>query len=311
MEFYDKVNFTAILSQNIKKFREMNNLSQRELAKGICSQAQISNMENCIDVPNSFILYKICSRLGISLEVLIEKSFSKHYLDIQEISDNIENLIEQKNWIEIDRFVEFKRNILLNGTNDDNVLYYFGKIVSLSLKFMLNVGTRSDYEQAYKYFTTVKNKLNNCSNVLKLRLYVAMIFIEVSGNNLEHAIKFVNICNEFVGYINEKTSYKHIITFYCNVARIYSYKNDFDSANIYCDKIKSICAKYKTVYSLDVVYAIMAYQYYPKEWRSKLDYKVDHNLAEFYYRKAISVCEILDNHQMADYYKEQITLCRK
>ena len=61
---------------NIERFieaRKALNLSQMELAEGICTQATLSRFENNGQVPNLKILIKLCNRLNLPLGELFPK----------------------------------------------------------------------------------------------------------------------------------------------------------------------------------------------------------------------------------------------
>ncbi|MGV0167729.1 helix-turn-helix domain-containing protein [Furfurilactobacillus sp. WILCCON 0119] len=62
-----------ILGARVRAYRKTRGLSQKELAKGICTQATISLVEKRNKIPSMQILLKLCGRLGIQLaDVIIE-----------------------------------------------------------------------------------------------------------------------------------------------------------------------------------------------------------------------------------------------
>ena len=66
---------------NIERFieaRKALNLTQMELAEGICTQATLSRFENNGQVPNLKILIKLCNRLNLPLGELFPKVGVKH-----------------------------------------------------------------------------------------------------------------------------------------------------------------------------------------------------------------------------------------
>jgi transcriptional regulator with XRE-family HTH domain len=68
-------------NMNIERFieaRKALNLSQMELAEGICTQATLSRFENNGQVPNLKILIKLCNRLNLPLGELFPKVGVKH-----------------------------------------------------------------------------------------------------------------------------------------------------------------------------------------------------------------------------------------
>ncbi|KFM95688.1 XRE family transcriptional regulator [Bacillus clarus] len=53
------------IRRNIKKFRCFAGFTQFDLAKGICSQAQISKIETGNGIPSSYLLIEIAKKLDI------------------------------------------------------------------------------------------------------------------------------------------------------------------------------------------------------------------------------------------------------
>lgn len=60
-----------LLGDKLKQYRKQKNLSQQELAEGICTQATVSLMENKNKVPSIKIILQICRRLNVSLEDIL------------------------------------------------------------------------------------------------------------------------------------------------------------------------------------------------------------------------------------------------
>ena len=74
ISYFDKLN-KKLIGHNIKKFRQENNLSQKELAKFLnTSQSTISAYENGHTLILSIFIYQICSKYKISADWLLGKS---------------------------------------------------------------------------------------------------------------------------------------------------------------------------------------------------------------------------------------------
>lgn len=56
-----------LLGEKVKRYRKQKNLSQQELAEGICTQATVSLMEKKNKVPSIKIILQICRRLNVAL----------------------------------------------------------------------------------------------------------------------------------------------------------------------------------------------------------------------------------------------------
>ena len=56
-----------LLGSKVKQYRKQKNLSQQELADGICTQATVSLMEKKDKIPSIKIILQVCRRLNVSL----------------------------------------------------------------------------------------------------------------------------------------------------------------------------------------------------------------------------------------------------
>lgn len=78
-------NYGTILKNNRKRMK----LSQKELAKDICSQAMLSRIENNEVIPNALIMKEICKRLNISVEEVMSE---EHSSDLQKSRHRLQQM---------------------------------------------------------------------------------------------------------------------------------------------------------------------------------------------------------------------------
>ncbi|MBN3554109.1 helix-turn-helix transcriptional regulator [Fictibacillus nanhaiensis] len=70
------------LGEKIRYFRRVKNLSQQELATGICSVPYLSKIENGVTEPSEEIQQHLAERLNIRLHTKNEKSIMQNYVDL-------------------------------------------------------------------------------------------------------------------------------------------------------------------------------------------------------------------------------------
>ncbi|MFG6497040.1 helix-turn-helix transcriptional regulator [Fictibacillus sp. UD] len=70
------------LGEKIRYFRRVKNLSQQELAIGICSVPYLSKIENGVTEPSGEIQQHLAARLDIELNHLNENEIIHHYVDL-------------------------------------------------------------------------------------------------------------------------------------------------------------------------------------------------------------------------------------
>ncbi|MFP7278761.1 helix-turn-helix transcriptional regulator [Exiguobacterium indicum] len=74
------------IGKKLKFFRQLNGLSQKDLSAGICSQAEISKIENGKTMPTVELLRQIATVLRVPISELL-KSDSEHQLEQANILD--------------------------------------------------------------------------------------------------------------------------------------------------------------------------------------------------------------------------------
>ncbi|QIL45735.1 helix-turn-helix transcriptional regulator [Vagococcus coleopterorum] len=64
----------------VKQIREKRQLSQAELAEGICSQSMLSRIEHNLLVPNINVIRQLCERLTITMDEVINQTTTNSWL---------------------------------------------------------------------------------------------------------------------------------------------------------------------------------------------------------------------------------------
>jgi transcriptional regulator with XRE-family HTH domain len=82
----------------IKDLRIKVGLSQKELAAGICTQAQISKIEKCNDIPSALLLNQIANKLGVDMNYFFEMQESHKVEYIKNSREYIRNLIRYRDY---------------------------------------------------------------------------------------------------------------------------------------------------------------------------------------------------------------------
>ncbi|MFB4166262.1 helix-turn-helix domain-containing protein [Alteribacillus sp. JSM 102045] len=80
----------------LKDLRQYYGVSQRELAKDICSQKAISKIERGESQPTAEMLHQLALRLGVEISYFFEEHDAPRFNYIQETKDRIEELVT--NW---------------------------------------------------------------------------------------------------------------------------------------------------------------------------------------------------------------------
>jgi HTH-type transcriptional regulator, quorum sensing regulator NprR len=171
------------LGEKIRYFRKVKNLSQQELAAGICSIPYLSKIENGVTEPSHEIQQHLAARLGIKLDSINENEIIRNYVDLfysiyqkeyesaeekfQELTYSLTLSIDEEILHKIFKSIylllakdEIKEvQVLLNEVayidsvmNGEKAFYYF--IARGQLSYFLN-----EYEDAFHYFLKAEKQL--------------------------------------------------------------------------------------------------------------------------------------------------------
>ncbi|MGR3765966.1 helix-turn-helix domain-containing protein [Rossellomorea sp. NS-SX7] len=95
-----------VLGKEIKKLRKLRNLTQKQLAEGICNQSEISRLEKGEVFPSIDILHLVANKLKVPTfyfyEVLIHDNISYK----NNLTGKLMTLVQNKDYIEVYKLVE-------------------------------------------------------------------------------------------------------------------------------------------------------------------------------------------------------------
>ncbi len=89
------------IGQNIKFHRTLKGLTQNELAEGICTQAQISNIEAGKFIPLSTTLYELSKKLGIDMKQFFIEATNPRYDYVQDFITEVRRLTVARKYDEV------------------------------------------------------------------------------------------------------------------------------------------------------------------------------------------------------------------
>ncbi|MBN8253285.1 helix-turn-helix transcriptional regulator [Priestia flexa] len=90
----------------MRELRKMAELTQQELAKDICTQAQISKIENGEEYPSSITLYKLSKRLGVDVNYFFDTVESPRLDYVDAVKSLIRQYIRQRDYEAIDHIIK-------------------------------------------------------------------------------------------------------------------------------------------------------------------------------------------------------------
>lgn len=173
------------LGERIRYFRRVKNLSQQELAAGICSVPYLSKIENGVTEPSEEIQQHLANRLQIGLGPVNEKEILQRYVNLfQQLYLRDYNLAEQKfklltkssfQYVDEDIYHKIFKSIYLlmakQETREAQVLLdevaYIGNVIrgEKAFYYFIARGLLSYYKKEYKgafgYLLEAENRLEH------------------------------------------------------------------------------------------------------------------------------------------------------
>ncbi|APH03531.1 helix-turn-helix domain-containing protein [Bacillus weihaiensis] len=216
----------------IKGLRKSMNLSQQQLAEGICTQAQISKIENSNEIPSSLILYKLSRKLGVDMNYFFEIAETPRLDYVRDVYKMIRFYIRERDYESVSTIVkQEKKNPLFQTVEHKQFLlwhegvcefYLYGnKQLSMAkineALFMtykddrssmkereIEIGNslailykeREKYEQALGLYTKLLQSIKNLDGLkdesIQLRIYYGIAKAYTDIREYQKSLYFVN-----------------------------------------------------------------------------------------------------------------------
>lgn len=104
------------IGQTIKFYRTLRGLTQNELAEGICTQAQISNIEAGKFIPLSTTLYELSKKLSVDMKQFFIEASHPRYDYVQDFIADVRRLTVARNYHEVYQLIiSEERNPIFNN----------------------------------------------------------------------------------------------------------------------------------------------------------------------------------------------------
>nr|WP_238333692.1 helix-turn-helix transcriptional regulator [Companilactobacillus mishanensis] len=228
-------------------------LSQKELSKGICTQATLSKFENNGKIPSMKILIQLCNRLGLSLDDIIGIDNHDSKKLVKAMNKAEFNLIiseYQNSW-------DILNKIELDSLSDDKeavMQYYY-------LKGYLNVLDDGDLLEAVFDFNRILSDMDpKGETIFTFLAFVGMGMVYAKqGDDDKSEFYFSKVFNDIYGMsiddVNKIWRYINII-FYCAI--YYSDRKDYETANTLLKYAVKICADNHVTYYIARIYLQLA-----------------------------------------------------
>ncbi|MBW4082405.1 helix-turn-helix domain-containing protein [Paenibacillus sp. S150] len=227
----------------IRSLRKRVNISQSKLAEGICSQSEISKIENGLINPYVNTLYLISRKLEVNFNDFYEYLDSSAYKEIESFQSRIKEVVAAGNFSDAMQLIAEAKG--LQSFEDaqmkqflfwqEAVCYYLAK--NIEQAFIL-------CEQAFRAARKAELKEQDIEILISMeRMYNGSLR---SGTHITHLLNALNVVSEKLGAAN----YKLAVQALYHMARIYYGMQSLHEALHCCKRGVHICREHQTMINL-------------------------------------------------------------
>lgn len=283
-------NLVIPVGKVIKELRNSLNISQKELSKGICSQAQISHIENG-ETPYSDTLYKLANRLGVDMNYFFDVAVTPRLDYVQNSFQLIRSYVRNYRYEELEEVVnaELKNPLFKKPRHRQFLLWHKG----MALYYLNN-----DVDLALR---TLKEALYLESNLfiteqqLEIMTTIGNIYNEIKDYN--QAIGTYRECENMIKNHLQKVNPTIEIKLLYNYTMVLSKALRDDEAIPVCEKGIAWCKKERE-------FSFFGQLYYQLGWSY---WKTERHLDGIEcMEKAYTILELIDNTKNLEKIKNMI-----
>ncbi|WP_413305824.1 helix-turn-helix domain-containing protein [Bacillus sp. 1P10SD] len=236
-----------IIGSNIKYLRKYAQITQKQLAEGIGTQAQISRIEKGEVIPLSTTLYEIAEKLGVDVNYFYDLAYTPRIDYVNEVKYQIRKAIRDRNYSEVDRIIkqEEQNRAFKNGSNLQFILWHKGiteYYIRQNIDNSLNI-LRSAFEIGKS-----NKKIAISAQDIEIINSMAIIYNEIK--QYEQSIQtYLNALNH-LKYIPDFSDPKVEIRIYYGLAKSLFKTEQYNESIKYCKKGMTLCIKEELLYLL-------------------------------------------------------------
>ncbi|MBU8731701.1 helix-turn-helix transcriptional regulator [Cytobacillus oceanisediminis] len=284
----------SVIGKKIKELRKSAGFSQKDLAKDICTQAQISKIENGDVLPLASTLYFISQRLGVDINYFFEHGTTPRLDYVQEVNNQLKMARRKLDYPLIKEIVETEEKNPLFTSNKKNfqiLLWHKGIYkyhVDQQLKEALLFIDRAIDLTFEKVWSEREIEILNSKGIL---LYEA-------GRYKEALDVFLRAINHLGGilYLNDETVRSRLLY---NTAKTYTDLEEYDRSTKLCHEAIKICLEKDQLFLLGHLHYHIGFNYELKE---------QFVLAKKYMEQALDIFRLQRDERYNDFISGKVAI---
>lgn len=244
------------IGEKIKELRKLLGLTQKDVANGICTQAQISKIENGDVDPYGSTLYQISQRLGVDVNYFFDIGSTPRLDYVREVSRQLKIVRRNVNYEEMKQIVENEEDNPLFTKNRKNLQ------LLLWHKGIYEYKLHGNKTKAFKFLDeaiALTHSKHWTEREIEILLSKGVILFE--EGRLEEALAIYKPAKEHLGilpYLQDETIISRL---YYNTARTLTRLKQYDQSIAICKEAITWCIEKDNLYMLGELHYHIGYNY--------------------------------------------------
>ncbi|MCS0670422.1 helix-turn-helix transcriptional regulator [Cytobacillus firmus] len=287
------MNFSAI-GKKIKELRKSAGFSQKELAKDICTQAQISKIEKGDVLPLASTLYFISQRLGVDINYFFDHGTTPRLDYVQEVKNQLKMARRKLDYPLIKEIVEIEeKNPLFSANKKNYQTLLWHKAI---YEYHVNHQAEKALLLVDKAISLTFEKVWTEREIEILMSKGIFLFEEGRyGDSLEIYLPARTQLDKII-YLNDETIRSRLLY---NMAKAYTKLGDYDRSIEHCKVAIQTCIEKDLLFLLGELHYHIGYNY---ELRKQFI------LAKKYMEQALDIFRIQRDERYNDFISGKVAI---
>lgn len=280
--------------QVLKELRKLAGLSQKELAEGICTQAQISKLEAGHEIPYSNTLYELSKKLGVDMNYFFDSMQTSQLDYVAEVKNLINDYKRKRDYRSIHNLInKHKNSPLFNNLYTRQFLEWHEVISNYHLKKAAGENVISRLHEIINHTRSKDNFFTE--QEIEILISIAIIYNEEKEFKMAE-YKYIEAMNHLQKLPQLQNNQIYIRICY-GLSRNYGESEKYDQSKKWAEKGINSCIQYESFYLLGELYYMVGWTLLKKEKKE---------VAIPYMENAIYFFSLTKNDAFVEFVKDEI-----
>lgn len=234
------------VSKKIRALRREAGLTQKELAEGICTQAQISNIEKGELSPSSAVLYQISKKLNVDLNYFFDIKHAPQKDPAQPIKDLMRKYIRQRDYHSLLYIVTNEKDKPLFKKKDNQQFLLWHEAIC---DYYLNKDRNKAIDKLEKA-VKLTNTTSEYYSEREIEILNSIAIIHTEEKNYENASYHFKEALKYIDFLSHLENKNIKIRILYGLSKCLTDMKEFEESLLYCKIGKELCIENETLYLL-------------------------------------------------------------